>query len=1122
MEGTKVATAFIPTVNTTFRTADAVCACLTERCHPVGTVYRGKGECLMQTVALALRRSASQTGLLSTVAAVTLVLTALVVGLIGYLDFSATVNTRNFIAAAGPTANSLRIETKLGDDPEAQSSAATSFFEQEFAGLPVNITRTLIDFPLPATQNAQQLTLADTSEARITAWSDAGLADHANLVAGAWPAASSGSSDPIPGALQADAAKTLGLSVGDVIAVGIGSDAKSIKIVATWLPKDATDQRWFSDPGVASGTAVPAGDSTPSFGPLVVDEAALATLGPVPSVHWVIAVDHHRLNPDRLDRLGTIATTLRQDVIDDAKVGKGDVLVEGTLAQSAATVQKNLASVRGVTPVGILLVALIGLIALVQLARLLSLARRPENALLRSRGASAQWLTVAGVIEAAVVSILGCGLGFASAAAALVGLYGADAGSFALWEFAVLVAVAVLVIFGVTAFLDSIRLAKRDAIDDSGRARTAATLGTTALALAAAGVAVWQSLLYGSPLITNASGGVSVNPLAVVAPTIALIAIALVLLVIFAPLATAWERVAARRATLQPSYSARQVARGLGSYAVAVLVVSLAVGGLVIASAYSGSWRALSENNADLVTGADARVTLTNSGLQFAGATPVTASEFLSVPGVTAATPVLSTPIAIGDNEDGQLTAIPHDAISSIVTDAGGALDPKALAHAVGTTRINGIQLPEATKSFSLTLTVKKGGPSDSWAQVTDSWVQASMWLRNSTGSAITAVFPRIDVAPLAEAGTITRQVHFELPAGDDVWSIVAIDYAVHAGTSYFTTSFSDLEATTSAGQQHVALDTRSWGMPLLDAFGSASETSADGLTVGLPASGAAISRLRYLEQDADPSSVAAPGYRGSIFYEADPPPLVVSKELAAHFDVGPGDPFQFRFAGSGLTINGKIAAVVPLLPGIQSPNAVLVDLNTLTGYLLQVSTAIPTPNQVWIATSEPAAIDSALPEGATLVTPDAAMDTKFAAPSELALWVAAIGCLLLAAISLGAVALTVARARRGEVAVLRAVGIAAHEQSRARLAELSSIILLSALFGVLGGFAVSAITVPNLAHSAVQDVPAGLPATLSFALVTGGIPLLGSLIVMLAIAGFSAARVRKQALDTSERIETR
>src|SRR5690606_11573816 len=128
---------------------------------------------------------------------------------------------------------------------------------------------------------------------------------------------------------------------------------------------------------------------------------------------------------------------------------------------------------------------------------------------------------------------------------------------------------------------DSIRLARRDAVDDSGRSRTAATVGTTVLALAAAGLAVWQSLLYGSPLITDASGHTSVNPLAVVAPTLALIAIALVVLVIFGPLTAAWQRIAAARRGLQPSYSARQVARGLSSYAVAVLVVALGVGGLV-------------------------------------------------------------------------------------------------------------------------------------------------------------------------------------------------------------------------------------------------------------------------------------------------------------------------------------------------------------------------------------------------------------------------------------------------------------------------------------------------------------------------------------------------------------
>lgn len=1076
----------------------------------------------MWTASLVFRRSTSQAGLLSTVGAVSLVLTALVVGLFGYLDFSATINTRHFIADATPTASSLRVETKLGSDPAAQSATADTFFAHTFAGIPVHIDRTLIDFPLSAARDGKQLALDDGNEARITPWSDASLADFAKLVAGAWPTASS-STGPVQGALQADAAKRLGISVGDVLSVGTGSEAKAVEIVATWLPKNPLDQHWFADPGVATGTAIPAGDGTASFGPLVIDEAAIATFGPVPYVHWTIAVDANTVTPAELDRLGTIATTLRQSIIDDGKFGTGDVLVEGTIAQSATTVQRNLESVRGVTPVGILLVALIGLIALVQLARLLSLARRPENALLRSRGASAQWLTTAGLIEAAAVSALGCTAGFAAAAGALLALFGPAAVPFAPWEFAVLIGIAVLVIFGLTAFLDSIRLAKRDAIDDSGRTQAAATIGTAVLALAAAGVAVWQSLLYGSPLITDAAGRTSVNPLAVVAPTLSLIAIALILLVVFGPLASTWQRMAAARPRLQPSYSARQVARGLSSYAVAVLVVALAVGGVVIASGYSGSWHSLTQRNAELVTGADAKVILTSSAFPQADATPVTGAEFLDLPGVTAAAPVLSTTISIGDNDDGQLTAIPHDQIEKIVTHAGGSLDPATLARGVGDAKVKGIEFPQDATALSLTMTVRQGFDSETSSHIPNNgWVQGVVWLRNSAGAVITMKLPQIDIAPLTSEDSVVKTVRLDLPPSSDPWRLVAIDYYVSAYQGFLNTTFSDLEVTTASGPQHVALDTRSWGMPLLFSFGSSTISAADGLTLGMPGDQGRPNSLRYAEQGVDPNSSVPQGVGVNTYFESAPLPLVVSKELATHYDVGPGDPFTLRFAGTGLSINGKIAAVATLLPGVQSRYAIVVDLNALTEYIIGSSNVVPRANQVWLATSGPASFGSVLPDGATVVTANDAIDSTFAAPAELALWIAALGCLLLAAISLGAVALTVARARRGEVAVLRAVGISARQQSRSRFVELAAVILVSVVFGVLGGVAVSALTLPNLAHSAVQSVPEGLPATLSFALALGGTLLAGSLLVMLGIAWFSAARVRRQALDTSERLETR
>jgi hypothetical protein len=1080
----------------------------------------------VNSLRLAMRRSGAQLGLLATVGAVALVMTALVAGITGYLDFSATVNTRALLADVPATASSIRVETKLADDATTQARAADALFAKQFSGTPVEVTRTLSDFPLPATRGDAPITRTDGSDVRVTVASDAGLEANATLVSGAWPAASASDGtpeSPYSGAMQADAAKAIGLAIGDAIAVGSGSDTKSITIVGMWRANDADSQRWFSDTGAATGNAVPAGDGTPSVGPLMVPESALPTFGPIPTVYWTIALDAKRATPEQLERFADTAANLRQHVIDDDRVGNGDILVSGTIAETAKTVHSSLESVRGVTPVGVLLVALIGLIALLQLARLLSLARRPENALLRSRGASAQWLTTAGVVEAAAVAVLGCGLGFAAAAGTLTWLYGPAAVPFAPWMFAVLAALALLVIFGTTAFLDSIRLAKRDAVDDSGRTRKAATMGTAVLAVAAAGVAVWQSLLYGSPLVTDASGRSSVNPLAVIAPTLSLIAIALVLLVAFGPLAAAWQRVAAARPRLQPSYSARQVARGLGSYAVAVLVVALAVGGLVVASGYSGTWRGLAESNAELVAGADARVVLTTSDFVPADATPETGGEFLSVPGVTAAVPVVSTAITIGDDDKGQLTAIPHDAIETIVTHAGGAVDPAAIARGVGNAELKGIRLPKATSSLSLSMTVKEGfGPDEARVGSHSGWIQGTLWLRNAAGAVVSLALHQVDLAPLDTADSATATAAVTVPPSSEPWHLVAIDYTTRANAGFINTTFGDVEATTPSGTEHVALDTRTWGMPLLSAFGSAAQTSADGLTLGLQSQSGGQFSLRYTEQGVDLATTTQPGNAGNWFFEPQPLPLVVSTGLATRYDVAPGDPLTLRFAGSGLSITGKVAAVVPLVPGPQVSSAVVVDLNALNTYILAASMVVPRANQVWLATDGPIDFSTALPQGASVVTPANAVDTTFAAPAELALWIAAIGCLLLAAISLGAVALTVARSRRGEVAVLRAVGVAASQQSRSRLAELSAVILVSALFGVLGGVAVSALLVPNLARSAVQSVSDGLHATLAFGLATGGGLFLASLAVMFGIAATSAARVRRAALDTSERLETR
>lgn len=1074
----------------------------------------------MHSARLAIRRSIAQSGLLATAGAVTLVLTALVAGLIGYLDFSAAASTRDFFANASPTASGIQVETKLGDDPAAQSTAAEALFAREFAGSAVAVTRTLTDFPLAATRDdGEALLLPDGREARITAAADAGLADHSTLVEGSWPAAAAGSpaaGSPIPGALQANAAEQLGLSIGDVLHLGAAGTSKPVEIVATWLPRDANDPRWFSDPGVTTGNARPAGDGTDSFGPLMVDESALPSLGPVPFVHWTIIVDPNRVTPDDLASLGSVATNLRQDIIDDGTIGKGDILVTGSLAETTTTVQRGLGSVRGVTPVGILLAGLIGLIALAQLARLLSLARRPENALLRSRGASGQWLTATGIVEAAVIAALGCALGHAAAVGALLWLFGASAVAFVPWEFTALAALAVLAIYGTTAFLDSIRLARRDTVDDSGRTRNAATIGTAVLAVAAAAVAVWQSLLYGSPIVTSASGRTVVDPLVVVAPTLALIAIALVLLVAFGPLTAIWQRIATRRPRLQPSYSARQIARGIGNYAVAVLVVTLAVGGLVIASAYSGSWRSLGERNAQLTAGADARVILTDEAFPLAGTEPASSSELLAAPGVTAAAQVFSTPVSIGENDTGRLTAIPADEIASVVTGAGGGIDQEALASELDAFAIRGVELPAGTTSLRLTATLSILGQAVRVPTSTTGWVQTTLWFQSADGAIVSAPLPRVTVDSIEPGTSLETPFQIDLSPREQSWWLVAVDYSAHAASGWLETVYGDLEATTAAGTQPIALDTRGWGMPLAYTYSSGSTTDADGLLVALPGTGGSTVGFRLMDSDARQANV------GVGYYPVSAIPVVVTEEFAGDYDLAVGDPFDLRFSGSGLVVTSTIAAIAPVLPGIPSPHPALADLNQLNDYLLRASSVVPRANQVWLATEGPVSLDGALPAGARVVTAATATDDSFAAPAELALWIAAIGCLLLAAISLGAVALTVARARRGEVAVLRAVGLSARQQSRSRRTELFAVVLLSTLFGVLGGLAVSALTAVNLARSAVLGIPEGLPAALSFALLPGVGLLAIALVILLGIAGTSAAGVRRQALDTDERLETR
>ncbi len=95
---------------------------------------------------------------------------------------------------------------------------------------------------------------------------------------------------------------------------------------------------------------------------------------------------------------------------------------------------------------------------------------------------------------------------------------------------------------------------------------------------------------------------------------------------------------------------------------------------------------------------------------------------------------------------------------------------------------------------------------------------------------------------------------------------------------------------------------------------------------------------------------------------------------------------------------------------------------------------------------------------------------------AAIALWIAAAGCAVLALAAIGAVVGAQLRSRRGEVVVLRAIGLGSREQGAIRRRELAFVAAYGGIAGVLAGGVIVLITIAPLARAAVPNAYVGLP----------------------------------------------
>lgn len=740
-----------------------------------------------------------------------------------------------------------------------------------------------------------------------------------------------------------------------------------------------------------------------------------------------------------------------------AEIGRaGDAAPPGVPQdQVAAQVEAGVIALISAAPALVLLVVILAATAAAQLARLLAAAREQETANLRARGLSRRQAALANTIEVAAVGVVGAITGIVLAALVLALVNRGVAELASLWWAGIATAAVLAVVMVVAA---------RPRTGVSARGARVTTVAAVVLVVLAAAFVLWQLRL---------ARPTGFDPVAAVAPTVVLMAGAVLALAVFAAGATAWAVPAAGRPGLAPAYPARQVARRLPIAAVAVLLVGLTVAQAVFASAYSSTWTAMVTDSAALRTGADLRV-----DLQPAPATPEAVADAAGVDGVDAAAPALVVPIEVGSTT-AQLIAVPTPAIGTVVSAAGGIVDREALADAVrpadGSVAAVPLELGAAATALRATASI-----ASSRANVAGSVVLTATVL-DANGAAASV---RLEGAPVAQDdGTATVTAQAPLPAGTAPWRLLAMTASVPASFANATVEVALSGAEAVGGE-------------VLDIAGS----------VELDQS--APEQVVWLADGADGADDAGDANADAVAVRA-----VLSTGLATRLGLEVGDELEFRYAGTGRRGELVVADIVEAVPGAASGLAAFAPLEVLATSMLQRGTSIVAATSIWAAgsPSADAALSAALDD-----RPVATSAPGVAATIVGALvggwWIAAAGSVVLALVAAFAIAQTLALARRRELGVLRALGVPHRRQARMRAGELSAVLGASVVLGMLAGVLVSWVLVPDLVRAVTPGILSiGTPVTFAWPglIVAVGVLVLGlaAIVVVTALGVRSAAR---------------
>lgn len=721
-----------------------------------------------------------------------------------------------------------------------------------------------------------------------------------------------------------------------------------------------------------------------------------------------------------------------------------DVQVSGGLRSTLLGVREGLEARRGPIVVGLAVYALLAAVVVATVALEPVRARSGETRLLRARGARAR--TLLGLTAGETVLCAGAG----AAAGAVVGTVAVSAATGVIlgpW-----IGVASAAGVAVVALGSALIATARGLGRASTRADATAGIGAAVLAAALTGVALWQFSTVGTPVVERSGGAAALDPVVALAPALTLALAALLAVLIVTPLAGAVARLSERSRGLSPVLPLRLVSRRPGRHALTTAVVAFAVGAITLAASYQGTVAAVGDAPEALRVGADVRVT---SAPEDAG--PATVAGFAGVDAT------MGVHAADARGADGRIPVLAADApdLGDVMLDAGGAIDPAALAAALQIPE-TGVIVPEGADAIGIRLVVAEPPPfvdhdGQVWEPGTP-FVVASVVLTDPTGATaeLHASNAEITASSSDETGEFVDRTTFadrtevlDVPEGGP-WRVSLVGVV---NPDWGLETDATIELSTSAGPLDISAYRLRGDGAMLDPAGT-------GLRFDLPAPEASDPDVPY----------AAPGDAPAAA------PAAVTADLAASLALEVGDATSLQVPDVGGPLDLEVAAIIPVLPGSASGEGVLVDRTAASLVVGQPLTA----TEVWVSTDDPALVidevSARLPgartDAADHRSADAAADTAWA------FVLAAAGAALLALVVL-LLRRTRSRADAREFALLALLGAGRAGARRMRTSE----DLFALATGVVGGLAAGAATawlvVPALVRAAYVSVPDGFPIAL-------------------------------------------